>query len=83
MWLDTITLEPAVKPVYIPAYRIPHNRHQILEKSAGYAAAWVIQLSTSPWSVLMLLFPKPNIMGFILRFLASELGDPSVAFSHS
>lgn len=55
----SITLEPGSKPVYIPAYKIPHSRRQILEEEVrGMLQQGLIQPSTSPWSAPMLLVPK-------------------------
>ncbi|ROT84118.1 hypothetical protein C7M84_022694 [Penaeus vannamei] len=53
----SITLEPGAKPVYIPAYKIPHSRRQILIEYVMLQQG-LIQPSISPWSAPMLLVPK-------------------------
>ncbi len=46
-----IRLKPGTKPVYVPAYRLPHSRGQIVDKPVSeMLEQGVIQHSRSPWN---------------------------------
>ncbi len=47
-----IRVKPDTKPVYIPAYRLPHSQRQVVNEQVKYMLdQGVIQHSRSPWRV--------------------------------
>ena len=57
----SISLLAGAKPTFIPSYKIPHSRRQILEKEVqGMIDMDIIEPSNSPWSSPMLLVPKKD-----------------------
>ena len=56
-----IRLKPDTKPVYVPAYRLPHSQRQIVEDHVkDMKAQGVIQDSLSPWNSPIFLVPKKD-----------------------
>ncbi len=56
-----IRVKPDTKPVYIPAYRLPHSqRHVVDEQVKDMLDQGVIQNSRSPWNSLLFLVPKKD-----------------------
>ncbi|ROT72159.1 hypothetical protein C7M84_009464 [Penaeus vannamei] len=57
----SIHLQQDAKPVYIPAYRVPHSRRQAFEDQINKLLEDDhIEPSTSPWSAPMILVPKKD-----------------------
>ena len=57
----TINLEPGSRPLYIPAYRLPHSRKEIMNSLTDeMLKQGIIESSSSPWSSPILLVPKPD-----------------------
>ena len=56
-----IRLKPGTKPIYVPAYRLPHSQRQIVEEHIkDMKAQGVIQDSLSPWNSPIFLVPKKD-----------------------
>ncbi len=56
-----IKLKPDTKPVYIPAYRLPHSQRLIVgEKAKEMLKQGVIQSSRSPWNSPLFIIPKKD-----------------------
>ncbi len=54
-------LKPETKPVYVPAYWLPHGQRQIVdEQIKDVLKQGVIQFSRSPWNLPLFLVPKKN-----------------------
>ena len=56
-----IRLKPNTKPVYIPAYRLPHSHRQVVDEQVeDMLQQGVIQHSRSPWNSPLFLVPKKD-----------------------
>ena len=56
-----IKLKPGTKPVYIPAYRLPHSQRKVVdEQIKEMLDQGVIQNSKSPWNSPLFLVPKKD-----------------------
>ena len=56
-----ILLKPNTKPVYIPAYRLPHSQREIVdEQIKEMLHQGVIEHSHSPWNSPLFLVPKKD-----------------------
>ncbi|RUM27774.1 MAG: hypothetical protein DSY32_05100, partial [Aquifex sp.] len=56
-----IRLKPDTKPVYIPAYRLPHSQKAVVENMVkDMLDQGVIQHSHSPWNSPLFLVPKKD-----------------------
>ncbi len=56
-----IRVKPDTKPVYIPAYRLPHSQRQVVDEQVkDVLDQGVIQHSRSPWNSPLFLVPKKN-----------------------
>ena len=56
-----IKLKSGTKPIYVPAYRLPHSQRQIVEEHIkDMKAQGVIQDSRSPWNSPLFLVPKKD-----------------------
>ncbi len=56
-----IQLKLGAKPVYIPAYRLPHSQRQVVnEQIDDMLQQGVIQPSKSPWNSPLFLVPKKD-----------------------
>ncbi len=56
-----IRVKPNTKPVYIPAYRIPHSQRQVVDEHVkDMLDQGVIQHSRSPWNSPLFLVPKKD-----------------------
>ncbi len=54
-----IRVKPDTEPMYIPAYRLPHNQRQVADEQVkDMLDQGVIQHSRSPWNSLLFLFSK-------------------------
>ncbi len=54
-----IELKPGIRPVYIPAYRLPHGQRLVVNQQIEeMLEQGVIQHSTSPWNSPLFLVPK-------------------------
>ena len=57
----SIHLQPGAKPIYIPAYRLPHSRKDVLTTITNDMLNQdIIEPSTSPWNSPILLVPKKD-----------------------
>ncbi len=56
-----IRVKPDTKPVYIPAYRLPHSQRQVVDEQVrDMLDQGVIQHSRSPWNSPLFLVPKKD-----------------------
>ncbi len=56
-----MALKPGTRPVYIPAYRLPHSQRQVVsEQIEEMLKQGVIQHSTLPWNSPLFLVPKKD-----------------------
>ncbi len=56
-----IKLKPGIRPVYIPAYRLPHSQRQVVsEQIEEMLKQGILQHSTSPWNSPLFLVPKKD-----------------------
>ena len=57
----SIHLQPDTKPIYIPAYRLPHSKKDVLNNLTNDMLGQdIIEPSTSPWNSPILLVPKKD-----------------------
>ena len=56
-----IRLKPDTKPVYIPAYRLPHSQREVVDQQVqDMLTQGIIENSHSPWNSPLFLVPKKD-----------------------
>ncbi len=61
MNLWELPLKSGTKPVYIPAYKLPHSQRQVVDEQIDdMLQQGVIQPSKSPWNSPLFLVPKKD-----------------------
>ncbi len=55
-----IALQPGSQPSYVPSYRLPHSRRQVVQQKVDELLQGVIQESESPWNSPLFLVPKKD-----------------------
>ena len=56
-----IELLPDARPVYIPAYRLPHSQREIAQRKVEEMInEGIVEPSTSPWNSPLFLVPKKD-----------------------